>query len=108
MTPEEYMYAVFKKNYYKEMDRQGYPEAKTLAKGVWKTSKGVVKQALIEKYVHVPELKKGDACSYKDKNGKFLPAKVTYVDMTIEPHSYEIVINENRYVTTERDRLIAF
>lgn len=51
------------------------------------------------------ELQVGDVCKYKDKNGKNLRVSVTYIDRTIEPYSYEVVLKD-RYITTERDRLI--
>jgi hypothetical protein len=55
--------------------------------------------------IHPKELKVGDICKYKDRNGKTLKVSVTYIDKTIEPYSYEVVVKD-RYITTERDRLI--
>ena len=108
MLSEEIMYNKFKKNYCIEMEKQGFSDAKMLVRKLWKSAKGVDKQYLIEKYVHVPELYKDNDCIYRDREGKRLEARVTYVDMSVKPYSYEIMLkNDGRFVTTERDRLLA-
>mmetsp|Transcript_12848 Transcript_12848/g.26524 ORF Transcript_12848/g.26524 Transcript_12848/m.26524 type:complete len:86 (+) Transcript_12848:1-258(+) len=52
------------------------------------------------------ELKKGSSCFYITRDGDLQEAKVQSVDQTISPPGFEIFIPPDRYIATERERLL--